>query len=282
MTSKIIDGKKIAEQVYKDLQPRIEKLAKKGIQPKLVILAIHPDEPSKVYIRMKQRRAAELNIATEYLELNDKNQSECEKIVDSLMEDKNIHGVIAQLPFHNFENQQAVLDHITPNKDVDGLSTESQKLLETGKAPLVPATPKSILELLARENISLRGKHIVIVGRGQLVGKPLRDILVNQNMDVTVAHRSTQDFPGTLRKADIIISAAGKAGLVTGDMVKQGAVVIDAGTMDVQGELKGDVDFEKVKKRTSYISPVPGGVGPVTVAMLLENVVEAAENQLTT
>ncbi|MBI2798193.1 bifunctional 5,10-methylenetetrahydrofolate dehydrogenase/5,10-methenyltetrahydrofolate cyclohydrolase [Candidatus Saccharibacteria bacterium] len=276
--TKIIDGRKIAQKVYKDLKPRVEKLAKAGVQPKLVIIGVNPDEPSKVYIRMKQRRAGELDIATEYLDLSSQSPAECEKIVAGLAEDLKVHGIIAQLPFNGWGSAQELLDHIPAEKDVDGLSSTSQELLKTDKAPLVPATPKSILELLRREDIELKGKHIVIVGRGQLVGKPLHDILASESQDVTVAHRQTEDFSGTLQKADVIISAAGKAGLVTGDMVKKGAVVIDAGTMDVGGELKGDVDFSSVKEKASYISPVPGGVGPVTVAMLLENVVEAAEN----
>lgn len=276
----IIDGKKIANDVAEELKERVEKLATQNVQPKLAIIGIGPDEPSKVYIRMKQRRAEDLGIATEYLELSQKGPAECAKIVDEKANDPKVHGIIAQLPFQDWDDTQGLLDHIPPTKDVDGLSTASQELLKRGEAPLVPATPKSILELLRRENIELKNKHIVIVGRGQLVGKPLRDILENDGMDVVVAHRQTEDFGGTLRQADVIVTAAGKAGLVTGDMVKNGATVIDAGTMDVQGKLQGDVDFDSVKAKASYISPVPGGVGPVTVAMLLENVVEAAEKTL--
>ncbi len=276
----IIDGRKMAAEVAEELQDRVQKLGAKDIQPKLVIIGINPDSRSQVYIHMKQRQANQVGVATEYMELSGKTEAECKEVLDQLAEDKSVHGIIVQLPFADWGDPQHLLDHIPPSKDVDGLSSASLELLAAGKAKLIPATPLSILEIIKRSGLKLADNLVVLVGQGKLVGYPLALILQNQHAEFLVADANTANLAELTNRANILITATGDPGSITADMVPEEGVVIDAGIMDVGGTLKGDVDFESVKDKASLITPVPGGVGPMTVAMLLANVVQAAEQTL--
>jgi methylenetetrahydrofolate dehydrogenase (NADP+)/methenyltetrahydrofolate cyclohydrolase len=278
MNAKIIDGRKIAQGIADDLAEQVSKLKTNGTNPKLVIIGINPDERALVYIRMKQRRAEGVGIETEFIDIADKNPVEQQEFVTSLGKDKSVHGIILQLPLMGWYDAQDLIDCVPVSKDVDGLTTISQDALAAGKAGFVPATPLAVMEILKQANVEVKGKTVCVIGRSNLVGKPLGYLLAQAGAKVLVGHRQVPDLSELTRQADIIVAAAGSPELVKAEMIRDGAVVIDVGINEIKGKLHGDVDFESVKSKASLISPVPGGVGPMTVVMLLQNVVIAAKN----
>jgi len=282
MTAKIIDGKAIAAEVRQEVAERVQKLS---VQPGFVDLLIGDDAASGTYVRMKNKAAAEAGMrAFEHTLPADASLDQALDVIAQLNADPNVHGAMVQGPMPSgsqidiLELQKAIL----PEKDVDGLHPENQGLLAMGRPRFVPATPAGVVELLRRSDIDPSGKRVVIVGRSTLVGRPLSILLSSKgeglNATVTICHTGTKDLAVETLRADILIVAAGQARAVTGDMVSPGAIVVDVGTnRGEDGKLIGDVDFDQVSKVASAITPVPGGVGPMTVAMLLRNTVFAAE-----
>lgn len=273
----IVNGKQLAQKIADGLKQEADVLKQKGIIPKLVIVAIKPDERSQVYIRMKLKRAEEIGIDTEFVDLSDKDHRECIRKVQELSEDSNNHGIVLQLPLSGWYDPQDLIDYVAPEKDVDGLTSTNQTALEQNMSGIVPATPLAVMQILHEYNIELKNKTVTVIGRSHLVGMPLRYLLEHSGAKVLVGHRQIKDLSSLTLQSDIIISAAGSPGLVEAEMIKKGSVVIDVGINDINHQLKGDVDFEHVKEVASIITPVPGGVGPLTVVMLLKNVIDSAK-----
>lgn len=273
-----INGKDIANQLAEQLADEVIELKTKGTTPKLAIVTYQPDERSLVYVRLKQKRALEVGIELELQDWSDSQQDDCLRLMRELAKRSDVHGIIVQLPINGWYDPQMLLDLIPPNKDVDGLSQASLQALRDNNAVLVPATPLAIMTVLQESDIDLNDKKIVLVGNGKMVGLPLSILLENLKLDVTVCDITTQDLNTITSQADVLISAAGQPKLITGDMVKNGAVVLDVGIVEIGGKLTGDVDYESVEPKASKIAKVPGGVGPVTVVCLLQNVVAAAKN----
>ncbi|MGZ4145465.1 MAG: bifunctional 5,10-methylenetetrahydrofolate dehydrogenase/5,10-methenyltetrahydrofolate cyclohydrolase [Actinomycetota bacterium] len=281
MAARIIDGKAIAAQVRKEVAERV---ARAGVTPGFVDVLVGEDPASKMYVGMKYKAAAECGMqAFDHFLPADASLDDALKLIDELNDDPSVHGIIVQSPLPKespidiFELQQAT----SPLKDVDGLHPENQGLLMMGRARFAPATPAGVLELLHRGEVEVEGRHVVVVGRSNLVGRPLSVLLSTKarglNATVTLCHTGTKDIGQYTRDADIVIVAAGHAKALTADMVRPGVVVIDVGTnKGPDGKLIGDVDFGPVSEVASAISPVPGGVGPMTVAMLMDNVARAA------
>lgn len=277
--TKIVDGKLLAQEVANRLKKEVDELRLQGIVPKLVIVGIKPDDRSQVYIRMKLRRAEEIGIDTQYVDLSTATRTECIEAISDLSNNPAVNGIILQLPLAGWYDPQDLIDYIEPSKDVDGLTSTNLTALEKHKPGIVPATPLAVIHILQKEHINPRDKTVTIIGRSNLVGMPLRYLLEQAGADVHVGHRQIKNLKELTIKSDIVISAAGSPALLTADMVKDGSIIIDVGINDVDDKLRGDVDFEAVSKKASVITPVPGGVGPLTVVMLLQNVVEATKNK---
>ncbi len=276
--AKIIDGNKIAQTILDEIKLEVDGLKLTGKVPKLVIVSYNPSLASKTYIGLKLARAKELGIACEALDLTGQSLDVCMSAMAALSGKQDVDGIIVQLPTRGLEGYQELLNAIPASKDVDGLSDESLELLRANSAKLIPATPRAILELMARSQKDLQGKSIVIIGRGKLVGLPLSIIMKNKNLDVVGIDINTTNASQVIKSADVVIVAAGQADLVTGTMIKAGSIVLDAGTSEQNGQLSGDVEYASVEPVASMVSKVPGGIGPVTVACLLQNVVEASKN----
>jgi methylenetetrahydrofolate dehydrogenase (NADP+)/methenyltetrahydrofolate cyclohydrolase len=267
---KIIDGKTIAAELRASLKAEIEKSEAK---PGLAVVLVGSDPASCIYVRNKIKACNELGIRSFSYEFSETaTQAEVEELLDKLAQDDSVNGILLQLPLPKHLNAEAASLHIPFEKDVDGFSAQNLGLLLQNKAQVAACTPLGIMKLLEKEGINPAGKHAVILGRSETVGKPMALLLLNANATVTVCHSRTERLKDICLQADILVSAIGKAGFVTADMVKEGAVVIDVGiNRDENGKLCGDVDFENVKEKCSYITPVPGGVGPMTITMLLYN-----------
>lgn len=278
MTAKVIDGTGISEVIRKELKKRVEKLWKKGVQARLDIIMVGKDPASEIYVKKKILSSGEVGIKSELHKFpKDAKQKEILGIIEKLNSDGSVHGILVQLPLPEHLDERKIIDSVCPEKDVDGLTTYNLGNLFAGKAKFEPCTPKGIMKMLDHEKIGIEGRDVVVVGRSNTVGKPLSLMLLKRNATVTVCHSKTRDLEKNTRNADILVAAVGKPKLITGDMVKEGAVVIDVGVNRTEDGLCGDVDFEKVKEKASRITPVPGGVGPLTVAMVLENTVISAE-----
>ncbi len=278
----LLDGKAVAGDIRAELGRRVAALADRGVTPGLRILQVGADPASSIYVASKVKASAKIGIDAAVERLPEgASLSAAIQVVDEWNRDPAVHGFIVQMPLPQGIDACTVLARIGPDKDVDGLSPASLGSLATGRPGFTPATPSGIIELLLRNGITIPGKRVVIVGRGELVGRPLASMLLLRgsrgDATVTVCHSRTQDLGAVCRTAEILVVAAGRARLVTGDMVSDGVIVVDAGTNNVDGRLVGDVDFDSVVSRASAITPVPGGVGPMTVAMLLANVVRATE-----
>ena len=267
---KIIDGKTIASELRAELK---EKIAQSEKKPGLAVVIVGDDPASQIYVRNKVKACADLGIRSYTYELpTETSQVELEALLDTLAIDEQVDGILLQLPLPKHLDSESASSHVPFEKDVDGFSAKNLGLLVQNKEEVAACTPSGVMKLLEREGIDLTGKHAVILGRSETVGKPMAMLLLNANATVTVCHSRTADIKAMCRQADILISAVGKAGFVTADMVKDGAVVIDVGiNRDANGKLCGDVDFDGVKEKTSYITPVPGGVGPMTITMLMYN-----------
>ncbi|MBI4259668.1 MAG: bifunctional 5,10-methylenetetrahydrofolate dehydrogenase/5,10-methenyltetrahydrofolate cyclohydrolase [Actinobacteria bacterium] len=285
MSARIIDGKALAGQVRAELAERVRGLVERGIQPRLAAVLVGDDEPSRIYVGAKQKACADVGIDSERIDLSGSaSQAEVLEVVRSLNEDPRTHGFIVQLPLPDRVSELAVQLAIAPEKDVDGLTPVSVGLVARGDpAGFQPATPYGIVEMLVRSGIATEGAHVVIVGRGQLVGMPLAVMLAQKspraNATVTLCHTRTRDLARHTRGADILVAAVGRPGTITADMVRPGATVIDVAVNRTDAGLVGDVDFDAVREVAGAITPVPGGVGPMTVAMLLANTVTAAERR---
>jgi len=282
MTAQLIDGKAIAAQVRADVAERVSALAERGIQPGLAAVLVGDDPASHVYVGSKQKACAEVGMYSERVELPaTASEDEVLEQIARLNADPKISGMIVQLPVPDHISELALQMAVAPEKDVDCLGPTNVGLLARGEATLLPATPYGVVELLVRSNIPIEGQDVVIVGRSGLVGMPLAIMLAQKNpranATVTICHTRTRDIGEQARRADILVVAAGKPNAVTADMVKPGAVVIDVGINRTDAGLVGDVDFEGAKEVAGAITPVPGGVGPMTVAMLLVNTMTAAE-----
>ena len=278
----LIDGKQIAAQIrseLKDETARFEQKYRRRVG--LAVVLVGDDPASQVYVRNKIRGCEEAGIrsAAHYLPA-DASQADVESLVSSLAEDDGIHGILVQLPLPAHLDAQKILSLIPACKDVDGFSAENIGKLALGEEGTVACTPLGVMELLRRSGVEICGKRAVVIGRSNIVGRPMALLLLNADATVTVCHSRTKDLARICAEADILVAAIGKPRFVTADMVKDGAVVIDVGINRVDGTLVGDVDFEHVAPKTSFITPVPGGVGPMTIAMLLKNTVACAERSM--
>ncbi|OUQ55899.1 MULTISPECIES: bifunctional methylenetetrahydrofolate dehydrogenase/methenyltetrahydrofolate cyclohydrolase [Lactobacillus] len=277
---KILDGKAFANLLGQNLKEKVKKLKDEGITPHFCVINIGDDPASKIYVRTKKRRAEKMGIIQDIYQMPaDTKQEEALALIDKLNADPAINGLMVQLPAPKQIDADALLERIDPNKDVDGLTPANIGHLWMGNHFVEPATAEGIIALLKHYEIPLEGKNVVIIGRSNIVGKPLAALMLEQNATVTIAHSRTKNLGEITKKADVLVSATGQAFLVKADMVKDGAVVVDVGMNHVDGKLVGDVDFDKVKEKTSYITPVPGGVGPLTVQFLMEAVVKLTRRQ---
>jgi methylenetetrahydrofolate dehydrogenase (NADP+)/methenyltetrahydrofolate cyclohydrolase len=278
----IIDGKAMAAEIRSEVGDRVRTLAERGITPGLAAVLVGDDEPSRIYVGAKQKACAEVGIHSERHELpDDVPQDRLLDLIRRLNPDSSVHGILVQLPLPDHVSVLAVHESISPDKDVDALTPVSVGRLVRGEAVFLPATPFGIVELLARSGIETKGAEVVVVGRGALVGMPLSIMLAQKtergNATVTLCHTATRNLADHTSRADIVVAAAGRPGTITGDMVKRGAAVIDVAVNRTDDGLVGDVAFDEVAEVAGWITPVPGGVGPLTVAMLLVNTVTAAE-----
>lgn len=272
--AEIINGKEIAENILNNIKKEVENF---DVKPTLAVIIVGNDPASKVYVKNKIKKSEFLGFNSILKELpEDIQKEELLDVIKNLNNDKNVNGILLQLPLPNGLDEKDFLDEISPIKDVDGFTTYNSGKLFKGEKPYsIACTPKGIIKLLETKNINLEGKVAVVVGRSNIVGKPIAALLLQKNATVIQAHSKTKNLPEILKLADIIISATGKEEFIKGDMVKEGAIIIDVGiTRNKNGKLTGDVDFESVYNKVSYITPVPGGVGPMTIATLMENTLE--------
>ena len=277
----IIDGKALAKKIRQELKVECDELKAKGVNPKLAVIMVGDNPASKVYVRNKSRACDEIGIEyEEYLMKDDIKQEELIDLIKKLNEDKTVNGILLQSPIPDHLNINQAFKTITYRKDVDGFTPSSVGKLCIGEDTFISCTPYGVMKMFEEYNIDLTGKNVVILGRSNIVGKPLIQCCLAKNATVTVCHSKTKNIEEYTKRADILISAIGKAKFVTKDMVKKDVVVIDVGiNRDEDGKLVGDVDFEAVEPLASYITPVPGGVGPMTIAMLMNNVIKAAKKQ---
>lgn len=273
-----IDGKAIAAAVRAEVRAEAEAMTKAGNQPGLAVVLVGDDPASRVYVNNKKKACAEAGIYSEEFTLPaETTQEELLALVKELNERSDIHGILCQLPLPKHLDDKAVIAAISPEKDVDAFHAANVGHILIGDYTFLPCTPAGVMELLHRSDISVEGKHCVVIGRSNIVGKPMAMLLLHENATVTICHSRTQNLKDVCRSADVLVAAVGRAGFVTPDMVKEGAVVVDVGiNRNAEGKLCGDVD-PAVEEVAGYITPVPGGVGPMTIAMLLKNTITAAK-----
>ena len=278
--SRIIDGKVISASVKERVKNGVAELNSKGITVGLAVIIVGDDPASKIYVANKKKACEALGIISEEYALPaSTTEEELLALVDELNHKKSINGILCQLPLPSHLDEKLIINSIMPEKDVDAFHPTNVDRIMIGDFDFVPCTPAGIMEMLAYENINPEGKSCVVIGRSNIVGKPMAMLLLHKNGTVTVCHSRTKNLKEICSKADILVAAVGKAKFVTADMVKEGAVVIDVGMNRVDGKLYGDVDFEEVSKKASAVTPVPGGVGPMTIAMLMQNTLTAAKKQ---
>ncbi len=277
----LIDGKKISTEIKDELKVTVEELKKQGVETCLAVIQVGDDPASSIYVRNKKRACAYVGIESLSYELPEETtEEELVKLVKELNENDNVHGILVQLPLPKHINADTIIRTISPDKDVDGFHPESVGRLCIGEPGFVSCTPAGIIQLLKRSGIEIEGKECVVVGRSNIVGKPMSILLLRENGTVTITHSRTKDLKEVTGRADILVVAIGRPKFITADYVKEGAVVIDVGMhRNEENKLCGDVDFDDVKDKVSAITPVPGGVGPMTIAMLMYNCVEAAKGQ---
>ena len=277
----LLDGKILSEKMNEETARHLMQLKNRGITPGLAVVLVGDDPASAVYVRNKEKACAAFGIVSRTIHLEATvSQAEVERQIDALNADASVHGILLQLPLPDSLNEKELLYRISPAKDVDGFHPVNCGLLWQGGKCVRPCTPSGIMYMLNQTNIPLQGKHAVIIGRSNIVGKPMAALLLESGCTVTVCHSKTVDLPAITRTADLIVAAVGKPRFVTADMVKPGAAVVDVGINRVEGKLVGDVDFDAVRPIASYITPVPGGVGKMTIAALMRNVVQLAEGSL--
>lgn len=279
MTAKLIDGKAIAQEVRAELKERADALKARGITPGLAVIIVGEDPASKIYVANKVKACAELGLYSEHIALPaDTSEADLLERIEALNNDPKIHGFLVQLPVPKHIDSNKVLLSINPEKDVDGFHPVNVGALATGNMRFAPCTPYGCMTLLEKSGVSIEGKHAVVVGRSNIVGKPMALLLLQANATVTICTSKTVDLAKHTRDADILVVATGRAKMISGDMVKPGAAVIDVGmNRQENGKLCGDVDFDAAREVAGWITPVPGGVGPMTITMLMANTVQAAE-----
>lgn len=277
----IIDGKELAKKTRQNLKIECEELRCKGIIPKLAVIMVGDNQASKVYIRNKSKACNEVGIEyEEYLLESNTKQEELINLIEKLNKDKKVNGILLQSPLPNHLDINEAFQTIDYRKDVDGFHPMNVGKLTLGQDTFVACTPYGVMRMFEEYNINLCGKNVVILGRSNIVGKPLTQCCLNKNATVTICHSKTQNTKKITKEADILIAAIGKAKFVTKDMIKENAIIIDVGiNRQENGKIVGDIDFENIKDKASYITPVPGGVGPMTIAMLINNVIKAAKEQ---
>ncbi len=278
MSAKIIDGKGISAQIRAELKEKVAGLKEKGVVPSLTVILVGDDPGSQVYVRNKERACREAGMVGQVIRMPaETTREELLAEIRKVNEDDSVHGLLVQLPLPKHLNEAEIIRSINPEKDVDGLHPMTQGLILSGAPAALPCTPRGCIELLKRAGVPMKGAEAVVIGRSVMVGKPMALLLLNEHATVTICHSRTKNLAEVARRADILVAAIGKPRFITQDMVKPGAAVIDVGINRMpDGSLTGDVDYEPVREVAGFITPVPGGVGPMTIAMLLENTVEAA------
>lgn len=275
----IMDGKALSLKLKEQMKQRIAQLKQQGINPKLVVVLVGDNSASQVYVRNKHKSCGEVGIESEVITMPEQTtQQELLKVVERLNQDETVDGILVQLPLPKQIDEKTVLRSILPEKDVDGFHPVNVGLLSIGDECFAPATPSGIIAMFQEYGIDIAGKNCVVIGRSNIVGKPMAALLLKNNATVTICHSKTEDLASYTRRADVVIVATGRRHTLTAEMVKEGAVVVDVGmNRNEQGKLCGDVDYEEVKEKASFITPVPGGVGPMTITELLENTIQAAQ-----
>jgi methylenetetrahydrofolate dehydrogenase (NADP+)/methenyltetrahydrofolate cyclohydrolase len=275
----IISGKTLSKEIREEIKKQVSELHKKyGKVPHLAVVLVGEDPASQSYVRAKERACIKAGMkSTVIIKPDTITQEELLNIIDDLNKDDEVHGILVQLPLPKHIDDDFVIDAIDIKKDVDGFHPLNVAYMHLGRDAILPATPKGIMTMLHSKNIELKGKDAVIIGRSNIVGKPIAMLLMKEHATVQICHSRTQNLKDKVKQADIIVAAVGRANTITADMVKQGAVVIDVGVNRVDGKLVGDCDFENIKDKASYITPVPGGVGPMTITSLLQNTVACFE-----
>ncbi|WP_271400519.1 bifunctional methylenetetrahydrofolate dehydrogenase/methenyltetrahydrofolate cyclohydrolase FolD [Salinicoccus roseus] len=277
MTAELLNGREIAKEYRAGLAEEVEKLKNKGITPNLTVVIVGNDGASLSYVRSKNKAAEKIGMTSDIVHLDeDTSEEEVLSTIDRLNNDDAVNGILVQVPLPKQVSEEKVLEAIAPHKDVDGFHPVNIGRLYTGQRTFVPCTPLGIMELLKHTG-SLEGKDVAVIGRSHIVGQPVAKLLTNENATVTLMHSRTKDMTARLKDYDVIVSAVGAPGLVTGEHLKEGAIVIDVGNTVVDEKLVGDVDFDSAKEVASYITPVPGGVGPLTITMVLNNTLLAAK-----
>ncbi len=281
MSAELISGKDLATNIKKDLAVEVEELKKQGVTPHLTVVLVGHDPASESYVKGKEKACAETGMGSNVIRLDETiSEDELIQTVDKLNKDDAVHGILVQLPLPDHIDEQKIIDLIDPEKDVDGFHPVNIGRLVTEQEGMVSCTPLGIMEMLDSKNIEIQGKNAVVVGASNIVGKPVAQLLLNRGATITNCHIYTEDLKAHTKMADILVVAVGKAHLITADHVKEGAAVIDVGINRLEdGSMTGDVDFENVKEKASYISPVPGGVGPMTITILLKNTIIACKRQ---
>ena len=279
MSAQLLDGKVMSEELRARIAERVAALKEKGVTPGLAVILVGEDPASQIYVRNKEKGCEQVGMHSVAVRLPaETTQAELESHIRALNEDESIHGILVQLPLPRHLDEAAALAVIVPEKDVDGFHVQNAGKLLNGLPGVVACTPKGAMEMIRRTGVDLSGKEAVVVGRSNIVGKPMAMLLLQANCTVTMCHSRTADLAAHTRNADVLVAAVGKAKFITADMVKPGAIVIDVGINRLaDGKVVGDVDFDAVKEVAGFITPVPGGVGRMTITMLLENTVEAAE-----
>lgn len=277
MSAELLNGREIAKDYRAGLQEQVEALKEKGITPNLTVVIVGNDGASLSYVKSKNKAAEKIGMASDIVHLEESaTEEEVLDTVRRLNEDEKVHGILVQVPLPKQVDENKVLEAIAPEKDVDGFSPINIGRLYTGQETFIPCTPLGIMELLKHTG-SLEGKDVAVIGRSHIVGQPVAKLLTNENATVTLMHSRTKNMVEKLKDFDVVVSAVGKPGLVKGEDLKEGAIVIDVGNTVVDGKLVGDVDFESAQEVASYITPVPGGVGPLTITMVLNNALVAAK-----
>ena len=277
----LMDGKQLAKKIRTNLKKECEELKEKGINPKFAVIMVGNDSASKIYVKSKSKACEEIGIEfEEFLLSEDITQEKLENLIDELNKNKKVHGILVQSPIPKHLDVNRAFEKIAPEKDVDGFNSVNVGKLALNRDTFVSCTPYGIMKIFEEYQIDLTGKEVVIVGRSNIVGKPLIQCVLSKNATVTVCHSKTKNLAEHTKRADVVIAAIGKPHFITAEMVKENAVVIDVGiNRTEEGKILGDVEFETVEKKAEYITPVPGGVGPMTIAMLMNNVIKAARNQ---
>lgn len=283
MTAKLIDGVAIGKELRSEINDGVRKLLEKGCQPGLAVILVGNNPASHTYVRNKEKSSIEVGMKSEVIRLPEEvTEAELLKQIESLNADDTIHGILVQLPLPKHIDEDLVIQAIDPKKDVDGFHPVNVGKMLIGQQTFLPCTPYGIMELLDRSGVDIAGKHAVVIGRSNIVGKPMGQLLLQKDATVTYCHSKTKDLSSITKQADIIVAAIGKSKFITDEHIKEGAVVIDVGmNRDENGKLCGDVDTEKAKAVAAAITPVPGGVGPMTITMLLKNTLRSAEMAVT-